>query len=64
MKKNLYRSNKNKIVGGVIGGLAEYFNVDVALLRLIWILILVFTGFFPGIVAYILAMIVIPKDLN
>lgn len=62
--KHLYRSDKNKIFSGIIGGIAEYFEVDAAILRTVWILILVFTGFFPGIIAYILAMFVIPKNPN
>lgn len=60
-QKKLYRSNKNKKIAGVFGGLGEYFDIDPVLLRLVWILISVFTGFVPGIIGYILAIIVIPK---
>lgn len=56
----LYRSDQDKIIAGVFGGLGEYFNVDSTILRLIWVLITVFTGFVPGLVAYIFAAIVIP----
>ncbi len=59
--KRLYRSEKNKVLAGVIGGLGEYFNVDPTLLRLVWLLIVVFTGFIPGILVYILAVLVVPK---
>ena len=58
--KNLYKSKTNKILSGVIGGLGEYFNIDPTFLRLIWLLIVVFTGFFPGILTYIIACLIIP----
>lgn len=60
MKKRLYRSTTNKIFGGVIGGLGDFFDVDPVLLRVIWTFVLVFTGFIPGIFVYILALFIIP----
>ena len=59
--KRLYRSEENKIVAGILGGLGEYFNVDPAILRLLWVVITVFTGFLPGIITYFLALFVVPK---
>ncbi|MDD5415595.1 MAG: PspC domain-containing protein [Candidatus Daviesbacteria bacterium] len=59
--KKLYRSSKNKVWLGVFGGLGEYLNIDPVLLRLIFILVFVFTGFVPGLIVYILAAIVMPK---
>jgi phage shock protein C len=38
MSKKLYRSNKQKVFAGVCGGLSEYLNVDVTIIRLIWVL--------------------------
>lgn len=61
MEKKLYRSEDNKILAGVIGGFGEYFNVDPVILRVFYVLLTVFTGFIPGIIAYILAAIVVPK---
>ncbi len=61
MTKKLYRSNKNKILSGVLGGLGEYAEIDPAIIRIIFILILIFTGFIPGLIAYFLFIIVIPK---
>ncbi|MDO8498986.1 MAG: PspC domain-containing protein [bacterium] len=58
--KKLYRSQKDRVITGVFGGLGDYFNVDANILRLAWILITAFTGFIPGIIAYILAVIIIP----
>ncbi len=60
-KKQLFRSKENKKVFGVLGGLGEHFDVDPTLLRLAWILIVVFTGFVPGIIAYIITALVMPQ---
>jgi len=59
--KRLYRSNKNRIVAGVFGGLGEYADIDPVVLRLIGVIIFVFTGFMPGLLAYLILIIVIPK---
>lgn len=57
--KKLYRSCKDRMLGGVAGGLAEYFEVDSTLIRLLFILLL-FSGI--GIFAYIFAWIIVPED--
>lgn len=62
MKKLLYKSKENKVFCGIIGGLGDYLNIDPVVLRLIWLLILVFTGFFPGLLAYIIASFIIPNN--
>ncbi|WP_182201227.1 PspC domain-containing protein [Paraliobacillus salinarum] len=62
MKKRLYRSTRNKMVSGVIGGIAEYFNVDATILRLIFVVALPFTAFFPLLFVYIAAAIIMPID--
>ena len=61
MIKRLYRSTENRVFGGIFGGLGEYFDVDPALFRLIFLFIFIFTGIVPGILVYILALFVIPK---
>lgn len=58
--KRLYRSSVNYMLAGVCGGIAEYFNIDPTLIRLAWI-ILTCMNCGTGIVAYIIAAIVIPK---
>ncbi|HXL04308.1 MAG: PspC domain-containing protein [Firmicutes bacterium] len=58
--KRLYRSRYEKKLGGVCAGLARYFEIDVSLVRLIWILLTVFYG--AGILAYLLAWIIIPEE--
>ena len=55
--KKLYRSRENRMICGVCGGVAEYFNVDATLIRLV-LAIFAFTG--TGIFAYIVAAIIIP----
>ena len=57
--KRLYRSRKNKVIAGVCGGIAEYFEVDPVLIRIIAILFL-FTGG-ASLIAYIVGMIIMPK---
>ena len=59
MEKRLYRSNTDKMICGVCGGIAEYFDIDPTLVRLAWILFTACAG--SGIIAYIIATIVMPK---
>lgn len=59
--KRLYRSEKNKMIAGVCGGLAEYFNIDPVVIRLVFV-ILLFPGGLPGILPYIILWIVVPKE--
>ena len=58
MNKKLYRIEEGKKIAGVCGGLAEYIDVDVTLIRLAWALFTLFGG--AGIVAYIAAAIIMP----
>ncbi|HHW73621.1 MAG TPA: PspC domain-containing protein [Firmicutes bacterium] len=59
MSKRIYRSRDRKI-GGVCGGIAEYFNIDPTLVRLIWAVLVFAYG--TGLLAYILAWIIIPEE--
>ncbi len=58
--KKLYRSNTDKKICGVCGGIAEYFNVDSTLVRLICIILIFGVGF--GLLSYIIAALVMPKS--
>ena len=58
--KKLYRSNTNKMVAGVCGGIGEYFNVDPTLVRLGFVALSFLAG--GGLLVYILAAIIIPKE--
>ena len=60
--KRIIRSRKDRIISGVCGGFAEYFGLDPSLIRLVWIFFTLFGG--SGILAYLLAMIVIPDELS
>ncbi len=59
MDKRLYRSTENKMIAGVCGGLGEYFDIDPTIVRLVVVAAAVAAG--SGLVAYILAWIVIPQ---
>lgn len=58
--KRLYRSGKDKVIAGICGGIAEYFNIDSTIVRLIWALSILLWGM--GIIAYIVAWIIIPRN--
>ena len=58
--KKLYRSDENKMLAGVCGGIAEYFGVDPTLIRLAWVVFSLLGG--SGLLAYILPAIIIPRD--
>ena len=60
MAKKLYKSNTNKVLSGVIGGLGEYLDMDPTILRLIYIVIAIVTGIAPAIIAYIIAYFIVP----
>jgi phage shock protein C len=59
MAKKLYRSTTDKMIGGVAGGLSEYFDIDSTLIRVLFIVIVFLGG--GGIIAYIILWIVVPQ---
>lgn len=58
--KKLYRSKANRMICGVCGGVAEYFNIDPTLVRLGWVLVSV-CNFVLGILAYFISAVIIPE---
>ncbi len=62
MTKKLYRSQKQKMLGGVCGGLGEYLDVDVTPIRLLFIALTIFTALFPMVIFYIIAWIIVPVE--
>ncbi len=60
--KKLYRVNEGKILAGVCAGLAEYFNIDATLIRLLWVIVSFASGLFMGLLAYVVCVFVIPED--
>ncbi len=58
--KQLYRSETNRVWKGVLGGFGEYFDIDPTLLRVLFVVFVLATGFFPGVIAYIIATFLMP----
>ena len=61
-KKPLRLSRSNKMIGGVIGGLAEYYDFSPNGLRLIYVIVSVLSAAFPGILVYLILWLLIPKE--
>ena len=61
-RKRLLRSRANRKVAGVCAGLADYVDMDQTLMRLLWAVITVMSGIVPGIIAYLVAWIVMPEE--
>ena len=60
MNKRLYRSRKDRMIGGVAAGLADYFEIDPTLVRVIFVVTLFLGG--TGVLAYIILWIVVPEE--
>ena len=60
MSKKLYKSQDNRMICGVCGGIAEYFNIDVTLVRLIGVILGLWAG--SGVVFYLIAALVHPNQ--
>jgi phage shock protein PspC (stress-responsive transcriptional regulator) len=58
--KKLYRSSKDRILGGVCGGIGEFFGIDPTIVRLAWILFSFMGG--AGILFYLIAWLIIPRN--
>ncbi len=61
LNKRLYRSKKERMLCGVCGGIAEYFNVDPTLIRLLWVVVSL-TACGTGLLAYLIAAVIIPEN--
>lgn len=62
MKKRLYKINAGKMIDGVCGGIAEYFDVDPTLVRAAWVLFCALGG--SGILAYLVLAVIMPRESN
>jgi len=60
--KRLYRSGKEKILGGVCGGIAEHFGTDPTIIRLLWVMFSLAYG--SGILFYLILWIIVPRNPN
>ncbi len=59
--KKIYRIEQGAKLFGVCGGIAEYFNIDATLVRLVWAVLSLCTAAFPGIALYVVAGLILPK---
>jgi phage shock protein C len=60
MERKLYRSANDRILGGVCGGIGEYFAIDPVIIRLLWVIFTLVGG--AGLIAYIIAAIIVPAN--
>lgn len=60
MNKRLYKSRTEKKLGGVCGGIAQYFDIDPTIVRLAWLVAVFCAG--GGLIAYLIAYVVIPQE--
>ena len=60
--KKLIRSRTDRKIAGFCAGLGYYLDLDVTLVRLVWVLVTLMAGVFPGVVVYVLAWIVVPEE--
>lgn len=58
----LERSRTNKMIAGVCGGIAKNFNLDPTLVRILFVLVSIFSAAFPGIIVYVILWIVMPEE--
>ncbi|MHB8525193.1 MAG: PspC domain-containing protein [Candidatus Acidiferrales bacterium] len=59
--RRLHRSAIDSKIGGVCGGMAEYFGMDSTLVRLLWVMVTFFTGIIPGLLVYVAAWLIMPE---
>ena len=61
MRKSLRRSRTNRMIAGVIGGLADYWGIDPTLARVIFVVVSIVSAAFPGLIVYLLLWLIIPE---
>lgn len=61
MRKPLRRSRSNRMIAGVVGGLAEFWSVDPTLARVVFVVVSIISAAFPGILVYAVLWLVIPE---
>ena len=62
--KKLMRSNTNKVIAGVLGGLAEYLSMDPTMVRIVYTILTLCTAAFPGLLIYIIMLLIMPIKIN
>lgn len=61
MRKPLRRSRTNRMIAGVVGGLAEYWSIDPTLARVIFVIVSILSAAFPGTIVYLVLWLLIPE---
>jgi phage shock protein C len=61
MRKALRRSRTNRMIAGVVGGLAEYWSIDPTLARVVFVVASIVSVAFPGIIVYAILWLIIPQ---
>lgn len=62
LRRKLTKSSSNRVIAGVLGGLAEYMHMKPNVLRIIYLVATALTSFIPGIVIYLMLMVLMPDD--
>lgn len=60
--RRLIRSRRDRKIAGVCAGIGQYLDLDTSLVRILWVLVTFAVGFFPGLIAYIVAWILVPEE--
>jgi phage shock protein C len=60
--KQLIRSRSYRKIAGVCAGFGHYLDLDIALVRILWVFVTFMAGVFPGVIAYVLAWIIVPEE--
>lgn len=63
MNRRLVKSNTNKVLCGVLGGIGEYFDIDPTLVRIGYLCLSIFSAGFPGLLLYVIMALIVPKEV-
>lgn len=62
--KRLTKSSEHKVIEGLLGGIGEYFDTDPVLIRLLFVFATLLTGVVPGVIAYIIGVLIVPAPVT
>lgn len=62
MSQRLTRSDRDRLIGGVCAGLAKYFDLDITLVRVGYVLLSILSAAFPGILVYLILWLIMPQE--
>jgi len=61
-ENKLKRSRTDKMLGGVLGGIAKHYELDATVLRIVYVLVSLFSAAFPGIIVYLILWVLMPQE--